>query len=398
MQKNNQKHLFEKKARGWLLNISAALFLKEYPYGKMIMKVLSLCLLVLYMQNGMAATTCISSSDVYVFNKDMWVAQDRLSHHGNMPSWYIFGAEATTCEDTAYKCTITEIPIFNFGNVHSYGTSRKECVGSGIDHKWWITKYYSKYPNPACSENEYFTGKECKEITFSLYASPSSIRTNTKTTIVLDIGDRVSSTWEFSNSIICSAAGPSQWVNDFNSARPSYYGFDNGGAISVEVGPLLSSAPLSTKEFTVECINRVSVEGTRTKQVSTSKTVTVNVIPHEIIIARIQAVLDTPHETYKSVTLSVAAATIDGVNSLGNIQWFSSAFPGQIWMGPNMTQKFPIGTHSITARLEKDGDVGTAHRVITIVPDAPHPCISLDTLISYQRIRKCDELEPTLRL
>lgn len=103
---------------------------------------------------------------------------------------------------------------------------------------------------------------------------------------------------------------------------------------------------------------------------------TINIIPHTIVLSNPVAIVDSPHETYKPVTLSVNTASIDNVNSGSLVQWRSNLHTELLGTGSSISVNLRPGTHTISATLSKHDDIKTTYITVDIIEDQPHMTIS----------------------
>jgi len=107
--------------------------------------------------------------------------------------------------------------------------------------------------------------------------------------------------------------------------------------------------------------------------------ISITINAHVISIAPLQVTMDSPHETYKPVTLYTSSATINGGNASGSLVWHSS-IDGAIGVGGSITPTLSPGDHIITASLSRDGNSSSQQLAISIINDRPH--LSIDDPVS----------------
>lgn len=92
---------------------------------------------------------------------------------------------------------------------------------------------------------------------------------------------------------------------------------------------------------------------------------------HELQLSDPRANLEAEHEAYMPVPLYVSNATLDGVDSKGQVEW-SSSLDGALGTGGAISPNLSPGTHVISAKLSKYGKEKVTETVVTIVEDFPH--------------------------
>ncbi len=128
------------------------------------------------------------------------------------------------------------------------------------------------------------------------------------------------------------------------------------------------------KTFTTQGTKTIKAEITDSSNVfnaTTSTTRTIRVEEAQLVLSDIIAIMDSPHEAYKPVRLTISTATVNGDDARGSINWQSS-INGLLGTGGSISVNLLPGTHVISATLSAYGESVTIQKTITVINDRPH--------------------------
>lgn len=211
----------------------------------------------------------------------------------------------------------SDIDDTSFVDAKDFGSSTTWRINSTTD-----VKLRGGYPKPI--------------VTFGV--SPTAVYT----------GDSLTFSWTSEYATTCSAGG------DWSGSRALF-------SPSSPFGPLTSAG---TKTYSLTCSNSTT---------STTKSVNVSVSAGATL-SQPRVIMQSPNEAYQAVRLIVDSATIDGVSRRDLVTWTSN-IDGSLGQGGDITKNLSPGTHTITARINKNATVfvqKTISPAVTIVPSRPY--------------------------